>query len=305
MPRGRPRKSEALENDPLRAKETYIDADGRRREKGTDLLVDSEGYIILNQRRPTKRSYTSPGVINKKRRIRRRIEEIRVLLSLSMSNKDIVDLIISYGESDKLKDNIWVGPTGKPLSRSYITTLISYARKRQQVLANRRPEEAFADSLNFWSRKLQETHQRKVRGTREYEAAQRLLDGVDALMKQAVESQDEEQIRSVGEILKLANRRLENARRTIISADRQLESIQDRIDKLCGNYAADKLALIKPDMKITEPLNREEAMKLLVSSLKEAFPTLTDEQLKTLGIPVNNQPQLLGVDIPYEVVREE
>lgn len=241
----------------------------------TGLRTDENGIPLSNQKPKSTMIQRQIDPVKAEKR-RERLEECRMLMTLSMSTGDI----------ERHLTEKW------QVSRRYVRIFMSMARKMQQEILQRKPEECFSDSLSYWSQKLQQAFSRYRQGIQDLSAARQAANTADAAMKKALELGDAKLIISCQKHLSSCERRIGQARLLIHGASNAADSYQDRIDRLCGNLAPERIALVTaagqdvlPAAMLREPLNNADAKLALVLAMRQQFPHLTDDDIDRMKLP--------------------
>ena len=255
---------------------------------GDELDPNGVPYLDGNAKKTNVRKRTTEESLI----INQRIEQCRGLLALSMSVDDIRRTV----------SPAW-GIAPKSVNRYLVL-----ARKRQQKILNRKPEELKADSLTYWSRKLQDAEQRKTRGVREMEKAIEFEIKAKEMLNKA--GDDSEQIRLASEVLHTSSRMKEHARKTIQAGEIQAQAVQDRIDRLVGNYAPERIALVTTEGKdvlqsAPEPLSRAGMKTQLYETMKAALAELKPEERLLIESRLLSEKDVPSMSFPLEVVEDE
>lgn len=155
------------------------------------------------------------------------VETIRNLLRVNQTPGDI---------SRMIKSNTTFGIT----STRQVSRYMRLARARNREAIGRTADESLADSLGYWSGKQKEALQTIQRCKTDIEyhrtrikSCEEIIDDPTALAER-VDIAMEQQKRSVA--------LMDDARRSIYTAERTSMECQDRIDRLLGNFAPVKVA---------------------------------------------------------------
>lgn len=228
-----------------------------------------------------------------------RIQEIRMLLSYNMIKRDIVRLCAEKWQK-------------KP---KYLWKMIRVAQDRNLAHINQTPEQVKSNSLQFWTHLLQDAAARKQRAIIELGKADEFLRQCKETLDQAKLSTDTERIKYATQLVRSAERLKDHGRKMIVGAQMQMEQVQDRVDRLFGNYAPERVAVLNLNVDAKdnqpEPLTRADADQELMEQLGGLLKGLTQEQrvklLTQAGIPVG---QVLETtcdpvpDVPITIVDE-
>jgi len=190
-------------------------------------------------------------------------------------------------------------------SLDYCRKLIQIAKKHNLEHLARNPAECKADSLKFWSTKLQEAETRRQRGYREIEKGNQIVASVQPRIDSA---HDPEVIHALTKLLDRGIEIADHGRRMVTSGEYSAERVQDRIDRLLGNYAPERIALTTADgedvLHKAPPMTPDQARTALFTMLTEAAALLSPQERSSLKIP-----DVLTIDqspkIPMRIVEEE
>lgn len=244
-----------------RTEEVDETADYKVDETGT--MVDAYGVPFLDsgtarRSRATRRRKRTP---EQRLVIQKRIQDARALLMLFMSVPDIVRALAP----------VW------KVSQASCYKYVAIARKQNKAMLGRSAEEWKSDSLSFWTRKLQEANTRKQRAMQDYGTAQQIVKEIDGRLNAATKKENASLVLALANMMKEANKRIDNARRVIHATDVQVEMIADRIDRLVGNNSPTRLALTDAEgnsliQHVREPITQAEREIQLASLLKGLSP---------------------------------
>lgn len=255
----------------------------------TGLTVDAFGVPYVTQHRDENKKQNRRRTAEERQLVNQRIEEARGLLALSFST----------GDAKRALATKWnMSPHG-------VVKYIKIAQKRNQGLLEKNERELKGDSLTFWSRKLQEAAARYQRGQNELRDAYDRLKKVDELLKVYTEKQDAKGILSVQKMMDSCENMIDHAKKLVSAAGREQLEIQDRIDRLVGNNAPDRIALTNvkgEDIAPREPVTKIESRDRLVILLDQFRTTLPpDEQGKIPDADEIVKP----LEIPFVIVEDE
>jgi hypothetical protein len=121
---------------------------------------------------------------------------------------------------------------------------------------------------------------------------------------------DSEQIRLASEVLHTSSRMKEHARKTIQAGEIQAQAVQDRIDRLVGNYAPERIALVTTEGKdvlqsAPEPLSRAGMKTQLYETMKAALAELKPEERLLIESKLLSEKDVPSMSFPLEVVEDE
>lgn len=193
-----------------------------------------------------------------------RIEQVRAMLRLGAPKSDI----------KKSLSVIWkVRPTT-------VEKYIPLARERNREVLEITEDDALADSISSWSKRLQDAARRMNAANRTAEDGVKHLEWIRDQMKAVSEDSKlstEYREAMIVKFMKMeaqAIRQIESAQRTSQGADQSMILSQDRIDRLRGNYAPTKVA--HTDSKgndlpktVPEPIDPEKAINELAQKLRD------------------------------------
>jgi len=192
------------------------------------------------------------------------IEAIRGLLRINQTKGDIVRMVVS-------NKNFGIE------SARQVGRYIRLARERNKQAIQRTEDEALADSIGLWSSKQRDAQQAvgKARQSIEYHT-QRIRECEAIIDDPVLKGEDKREKIEIALIQqKRSVQQLDDARRTIFSAERTIMECQDRIDRLLGNFAPVKVAN-------TDSKGKDVAVAIQPATVQEATNRVTGllEQLK-------------------------
>jgi len=277
----------------------------------TGLYVDSSGDPFINQDQ-TKRRIESgefKGNINtksqrhrtpeEKRVYHQRIEECRSLLSLAMSTADVTKAVATK----------W------GISRRTACQYVAIARKKQLAILKTTPEELKSDALHYWSQELLRAVTRRTRGEQQLKEAAELHKTIEEKMK--ANNLSDKALATLDSMMGKANKMREYGMKLLHGASLHADALRDRLDKLVGNLAPERVQLTLTDTKgndvlsAREPLTRQMALEQATRLVQAAIDSgeLPSDSLTSLrmlecefktvsrdGVPP---------DIPIEIVEED
>lgn len=192
------------------------------------------------------------------------IEAIRGLLRINQTKGDIVRMVVS-------NKNFGIE------SARQVGRYIRLARERNKQAIQRTEDEALADSIGLWSSKQRDAQQAvgKARQSIEYHT-QRIRECEAIIDDPVLKGEDKREKIEIALIQQQRSvQQLDDARRTIFSAERTIMECQDRIDRLLGNFAPVKVAN-------TDSKGKDVAVAIQPATVQEATNRVTGllEQLK-------------------------
>ena len=179
------------------------------------------------------------------------------------------------------------------------------ARKRQIQILDNTPEELKGNSLNFWGRKLQEAISQRDKASKDIEEGREFA----RQAKTALEKMDinTETLRQLDNIMKRAERMIKNGHSNLANADATARGIMDRLDRLAGNLAPDRIALVNTkgeDVNLKpEPLTQLDIRQNIINIVQGMKATASKSDMEVLQPLLDNG--VLPLEIPIEECEEE
>jgi hypothetical protein len=246
-------------------------------------IIEQDKEILQTRTRKNKRSPERVKQINQ------RIEECRGLMCLMMSRGDICRTL----------SRAW-GISSKSVDRYY-----DEARKRQLQILDTTQEDLKGNSLSFWVNKLRIAESQRAKAQKDIDAGQEFA-------RQAKLSMDKmdlnvDTLRQLDNILKRAQRMIQNGHQNVANAEATARSIQDRIDKLSGNITASPIRIVDKDGNDVdlkpEPMTQVDVRQNIINVIQSIKGTASKEDMEILEPLMNGD--IPKIEIPICECDEE
>jgi hypothetical protein len=265
----------------------------------SELLCDEQGIPYLDQSTAARRVKTNirKRTPEEAERVRQRIEHVRTLLAMLMSNRDIKHAC----------SRLW------GISKRSVEAYIRAARRRNNELLFRTPVENKADSRRFWQQESLEWRNMIQKGQQQINDADKMHGEAQVMMDQAIaikarSKTPEEKSAAVATIdtaiamMDQARRNKSEGRDMVREGREGLEAVMDRIDKMTGNYST------KPDG--SDPMPTPQLLQqnnyylegIPVGPDGQPLPPMTKDELQErLDVLIKLPPALPPPIVPGEV----